>query len=120
MHAPPPARNAASRLACAGLLCVASFAAAAAEPEAVRLGLGTYFTRARDTSADSTPPVATWRTGPALERAAPTNQWYSSVMFQRWSQPLHAHPIGSGNCGSPPINSSSNGATTREHVSARQ
>lgn len=33
-----------------------------------------------------------YRTAQMATRAAPTNQWYSSVMFQRWSQPIHAHP----------------------------
>jgi endoglucanase Acf2 len=28
-----------------------------------------------------------------LTRAVPTNQWYSSVVYERWSDVLHAHPL---------------------------
>ena len=55
------------------------------------LGLGGYYTKLK--SGDGTLPVAEFVTGEAAGKAAPTNQWYSSVMFQRWSQPLHAHPM---------------------------
>ncbi|MGB8856394.1 MAG: glycosyl hydrolase [Burkholderiales bacterium] len=37
-------------------------------------------------------PTANYRTPAMLKQAAPTNQWYSSVMFTRWSEPIHAHP----------------------------
>lgn len=39
------------------------------------------------------PRPAPWRSGPMLERAVPTNQWYSSVVYERWSDVLHAHPL---------------------------
>ncbi len=71
------------------LLAVAG-AATAATPD-VKLGLGGYYTKLK--SGDGTLPVAEFVTGEAAGKAAPTNQWYSSVMFQRWSQPLHAHPM---------------------------
>ncbi len=74
------------------LLCVSGVArlATAAPPKgAVAEGLGAYYTVPKGT----TPPAAEYRSGEAAGKAAPTNQWYSSVMFQRWSQPLHAHPM---------------------------
>ena len=64
--------------------------AQAADPD-VPLGLGGYHTTLK--SGDGMLPVAEFVTGDAAGKAAPTNQWYSSVMFQRWSQPLHAHPM---------------------------
>jgi len=54
-------------------------------------GLGTYRTEFK--RGDPTPPVAEYITGAAIGKAAPTNQWYSSVMFKRWSQPIHALPM---------------------------
>ena len=39
------------------------------------------------------PKPATYRSGPMLSRAVPTNQWYSSVVYERWSDVLHAHPL---------------------------
>ena len=62
----------------------------AASPDAT-VGLGGYYARLK--GGDGTLPVAQFVSGEAAGKAAPTNQWYSSVMFQRWSQPLHAHPM---------------------------
>lgn len=62
----------------------------------VQLGLGAYDTKPRSglfSGADPTPPPAPYRTGKAQERAAPTNQWYSSVMFARPSFPIYAQPM---------------------------
>ena len=44
-------------------------------------------------SGDRSAPKAEFRTPAMLQRAAPTNQWYSSVMFTRWSNVLHAVPL---------------------------
>ncbi len=84
--------------ACLALLLTAGPAAAATAPDgAVAVGLGTYYTKPRGgifgLGADAMPPAAEYRSGDALGKAAPTSQWYSSVMFQRWSQPIHAHPM---------------------------
>jgi endoglucanase Acf2 len=62
-----------------------------ATAQSAQLGLGSYRTELK--RGDPTPPVAEFVTGEALGKAAPTNQWYSSVMFQRWSQPIHALPM---------------------------
>ena len=37
-------------------------------------------------------PDPTYETQAMRAQAAPTNQWYSSVIFERWSEPIHAHP----------------------------
>jgi endoglucanase Acf2 len=80
---------------CLALLCTAGAAPAATPDGAVALGLGAYYTKPKGglLGGDATPPVAEYRSGEALGKAAPTSQWYSSVMFQRWSQPIHAHPM---------------------------
>jgi len=44
-------------------------------------------------AGDNPVPEAAFRTAAMKERAAPTNQWYSSVMFTRWSEVLHAVPL---------------------------
>ena len=38
------------------------------------------------------PPEAPYRSAALLRQALPSNQWYSSVMFKQWSEPVHAHP----------------------------
>ena len=91
-------RNRAGTIAAllAGPLLTLAAAAAAAVPEpAVVLGLGRYYTSPQGglSGADVVPPAAIYRSGAALGRAAPTNQWYSSVMFGRWSYPIMAHPL---------------------------
>jgi len=37
-------------------------------------------------------PDAPFRTSAMLRQALPSNQWYSAVMFKKWSEPIHAHP----------------------------
>lgn len=39
------------------------------------------------------PKPAEFRSGEMLERALPTNTWYSSVAYEKWSGVLHAHPL---------------------------
>ena len=60
-------------------------------------GLGSYYARAHAaglfSSSPAAPPVARFRTPAMQAQAAPTSQWYSSVMFTRWSYPLYAIPV---------------------------
>ncbi|MFO1394221.1 MAG: glycosyl hydrolase [Steroidobacteraceae bacterium] len=72
------------------LLFAAAGAASAADDRTESLGLGRYYLAPRGSES---PPAATYVTGDAANRPAPTNQWYSSVIFQQWSQPIHAHPM---------------------------
>ena len=44
-------------------------------------------------TGDRSTPEAKYRTGAMAQRAAPTNQWYSSVMFTQWSEVIHAVPL---------------------------
>ena len=76
-------------------LWATSTAPLAMADSAVTLGKGTYYTQPKGGlfSSGDNPPVAGYRSGEAATRAAPTNQWYSSVMFQRWSQPLYTQPM---------------------------
>jgi endoglucanase Acf2 len=81
----------AARVVAACLVLLASAGVSSAAPPDVTLGLGGYYTKLK--SGDGTPLVAEFVTGEVAGKAVPTNQWYSSVMFQRWSQPIHAHPM---------------------------
>ena len=69
--------------------CTASLAHAATD--VIKLGSGGW--RSQPSTADQKVPEAPFRTPEMLQRAAPTNQWYSSVMFTRWSEVLHALPL---------------------------
>ena len=44
-------------------------------------------------TGDRAAPAAKGREGVMLNRAAPTNQWYSSLMFSDEPQPLYAQPL---------------------------
>lgn len=44
-------------------------------------------------SGDRSAPSAHGREGVMLTRAAPTNQWYSSLLFSKDPQPLYAQPL---------------------------
>ena len=59
--------------------------------EVIQRGAGAW--RSQVSAADNAVPAAPFRTPAMLARAAPTNQWYSSVMFTRWSEVLHAIPL---------------------------
>jgi endoglucanase Acf2 len=85
--------RAAARIAVAATAALWTVGAAQAfgADGAVKIGLGTYYTRPKGSAPAA--PVAEYRTGDALGKAPPTSQWYSAVMFNRWSYPLHAHPM---------------------------
>ena len=77
------------------LLAAASGLAAVAEAAPateVANGLGRYYT-APKSAGDPVPPLGTYVTAEMAGQAVPSNQWYSSVVYQRWSQPLYAHPL---------------------------
>jgi len=70
-------------------LCITSISHASTN--VIKLGAGGW--RSQPSTADQKVPEAPFRTPEMLARAAPTNQWYSSVMFMRWSEVLHALPL---------------------------
>ncbi len=75
----------------ASLVLSLSMGMASHAADVVQRGSGAW--RTQVSSADNPVPAAPFRTTAMLERAAPTNQWYSSVMFTRWSEVLHAVPL---------------------------
>ena len=60
-----------------------------------RRGAGGFLVRplASELGFDAPPPPPAFRVGEASRVAAPTNQWYSTVMFHRWAYPLYAQPL---------------------------
>ena len=42
---------------------------------------------------DRSVPDPKYRTVAMAQRAAPTNQWYSSIMYQQWGEPVYATPL---------------------------
>jgi endoglucanase Acf2 len=83
----------AARIAAGLALLLLAAGAATAASEAVAVGRGSYYEGPQGGGRDTRVPAAQYRSGEAAAVAAPTNQWYSSVMFERWSQPIHAHPM---------------------------
>jgi endoglucanase Acf2 len=78
-------------------LCLAAVCGAG-EPmnsPAIQIGLAGYIASSLEGRAplEDRLPQAIYRTGAAAQQAAPTNQWYSSVMFGRWSYPIYAQPM---------------------------
>ena len=74
-------------LLCAGLAIVAQTRAA----EPVKAGAGTYFTAPK--GRDKGLPAAPFRTEAMLKRAAPTSQWYSTLIFNAKPAPIYAQPL---------------------------
>lgn len=99
----PRASTPARRLALAFTLCLALGQVAVADDDTTAAGLGRYYNHPRGGIAgaltaglagtDPLPPAAPYRTGEAAAAAAPTNQWYTSVMFTRAAYPIYAHPL---------------------------
>ncbi len=70
-------------------LALALAGSAAAQP--VKAGEGAYLQAPR--KGDKALPAAPFRSGRMLERAVPTSQWYSSLLFQTKPQPLYVQPM---------------------------
>jgi endoglucanase Acf2 len=89
------ARRVCGPLAASCVLLASAPPCPATVPEgAVALGLGAYYTQAKGPlGPDERPPLAEFRSGEAFRLAVPTNQWYSSLMFARWSYPIYAQPM---------------------------
>jgi len=93
LHGRPGLRRAGGAVVMAGALALLGSAGLppAAMAQDVTVGLGAYHSKPK--RGDPVPPDAKYVSGEARGKAAPTNQWYSSVMFLKWSQPIHAHPM---------------------------
>ena len=71
-------------------LLLAALSSTTLQAELVSLGEGSYTTR-RPASCKPLPEEI-FREAPA-DRATPTNQWWSSIVWQRYSQNLFPHPL---------------------------
>jgi hypothetical protein len=74
---------------------LASLALAHAETDVLQVGLGTLYTSPKVglfSGKSILPPDPVFRTATMGRQAAPTNQWYSSVLFKPWGEVIHAHP----------------------------
>jgi endoglucanase Acf2 len=73
------------------MLSTSAFAAMpTAHANEVKVGLGHYLTHLR--AGGEREPPAVMPTADGKPRPVPTNQWYSSLFFARWPQPLYAQP----------------------------
>jgi endoglucanase Acf2 len=80
-------------LACLIATLGAGASCAAADPR-VGIGRGSYATKAEaGFFGGALPPRPEYRSAAAAGEAATTNQWYSSVIFTRWSEALYAQPL---------------------------
>ena len=59
--------------------------------QSVKVGAGNYLLTPK--GADQAPPAAPLRTEAMLKLAAPTNQWYSALIFNPKPAALFAHPL---------------------------
>ena len=75
---------------CAVVALVAG-AACSASAQGVKLGAATYFTSPK--GGDQVVPAAPHRTDAMLKQAAPTNQWYSSLIFNPKPEVIFAQPL---------------------------
>ena len=66
--------------------------AGAQVPTAAKVGMGQIWL-APKADAPVRPKEAPFRSAEMANRALPTNTWYSSLMYMKWSDVLHAHPL---------------------------
>jgi endoglucanase Acf2 len=84
--------NFTARLLCAAaLISSAGGSAYAQDAQTMKVGSGTVLLAPR--SGDKPPPEAPWRTEAMLKQAAPTSQWYSTLIFNPKPNPIFAQPL---------------------------
>lgn len=71
-----------------GALCAG---VAVAQPDLLKQGAGAVSLKPR--GIDAAVPRAPYRTEAMLRRAAPTNQWYSSLVFSEQPETIYAQPL---------------------------
>ncbi len=75
-----------------GVLCASNAVfMAGLQAQTVSQGAGAY--AAQPKGSDPKPPAAPYRTDAMLAKAAPTNQWYSSLIFHERPEAIYAHPL---------------------------
>ena len=72
-------------------LCLVVMGMGPLHAQPVRAGAGTYFLAPK--GGDVAMPPAPMRTEAMVRRAAPTNQWYSSLVFDAKPEVLYAQPL---------------------------
>ncbi len=70
---------------------LAALACSTCPAQPVQVGSATYFLAPK--GGDARPPAAPHRTEAMLRRAAPTNQWYSALIFNASPEVLYAQPL---------------------------
>lgn len=78
-----------ARHSCAVLIALCAMHTSQAQP--VKVGSGSYY--ALPKAGDKPPPLAPFRTEAMLKQASPTNQWYSTLIFNPKPEALFAHPL---------------------------
>ena len=79
------------RLAVCGIALAFGAASAGWAQQTMKVGAGTVLLAPR--SGDKPPPSAPLRTAAMLEQAAPTSQWYSTLIFNPQPDPIYAQPL---------------------------
>ncbi len=77
--------------ACLAAISVALASAPAVQAQAVKLGAGTYY--ASPKTGDRAVPQAQGRTVAMLDKAAPSAQWYSTLLYSAKPEALFVQPI---------------------------
>ncbi len=81
-----------NRIFCYGLACIVGLSALAhANAQTVKVGAGAYVLAPKDGAV--APPSAPYRTERMLQRAATTNQWYSTLIFDSKPEAIYAQPL---------------------------
>ena len=76
---------------CGLALAIAFGSQCSALAQSVKVGAGSYLTAPK--GSDKPPPPAPLRTEAMLKLAAPTNQWYSTLIFNPKPDAIFAHPL---------------------------
>ena len=76
---------------CGLALLISALALGSASAQPVKLGAAHYFLAPK--GSDKAMPAAPLRTEPLLRTAAPTNQWYSSLVFNPKPEVIFAQPL---------------------------
>ncbi len=76
---------------CGLALLISALALGSASAQPVKLGSAHYFLAPK--GSDKAMPAAPLRTEPLLRTAAPTNQWYSSLVFNPKPEVIFAQPL---------------------------
>lgn len=80
-----------SNIAFSAVLLVGFLMPAKSEAQNIAMGAGSYTQQPK--GRDPRPPAAPFRTANLLNQAAPTNQWYSTLIFHEKPEALFAHPL---------------------------